>query len=71
MNTDTEKSPVEIVTTYSTQVDELSEAWTFVMDHLDKLGDDPSIHITPVFSYCEDHGDERYFEVTVMGRVFE
>ena len=32
---------------YAAAVDSLSDAWSFVMAHLDELGDEPTIEIKP------------------------
>lgn len=65
--------PIEITTKYVTSVDDLPAAWTFVMEHLDKVGPKPSIHITPKSIYAwSDMGNEsarpiELFEVVVSG----
>lgn len=69
--------PIEVTTRYATSVDDLPAAWAFVMDHVDKVGPDPSIHIKPlwVVSVHDMDRDEpeggwpRRFEVVVEGMV--
>lgn len=33
---------------------DLTDAWAFVMEHIDKVGGDPTIEITPVWSQSFD-----------------
>lgn len=67
--------PVEVTTQYATTVDELHDAWAFVMAHVDKVGPNPSIKISPIWSYGVidmDHDESdapRRFEVAVSGMV--
>lgn len=53
----------------STSVDTVHEAFLFVMESLDQLGDDPQIGISPIWSY--NQGDDaqavRRFEVWCAG----
>lgn len=58
-----EISPVEMTTKFATLSDSLTDAWAFVMEHVDSVGPDPTISISPVF------GEERLFEVMVRGMV--
>lgn len=73
----TDNIPVEITTKYVTTVDELPEAWAFVMERLESVGPDPHIVIKPVRIYgWNDIGDDNYvaprqFEVVVSGMVNE
>jgi hypothetical protein len=68
-------APIEVTTRYATTVDDLSSAWAFVMDHLDSLGDDPSIEISPLWLYSVQDMDreverpQRQFSVVVSGMV--
>lgn len=69
-------APVEMTTKYVTTVDDLPAAWAFVMDHLDRLGPDPEVHIKPIWimsvSEAMDdpmNGPQRQFEVVVSGMV--
>jgi hypothetical protein len=70
-------APVEVTTRYATTVDELSEAWAFVMHRLDEVGPDPSVHITPVWTFSVHDMDSdaqeppRQFSVVVEGMVPE
>lgn len=48
------KSKTEKTVQYATTVDTLQEGWLFIMDHLDEVGDSPSIHITPFWIYSDD-----------------
>ena len=68
-------SPTEYTATYAKKVASIQDAFVFVMSHLDKLGDDPQVIITPVW-VCEavdamtgDHETVRQFEVSVTGMV--
>ncbi len=72
-------APVEVTTRYVTTVDDLASAWAFVMDHLDhldRLGPDPEVHIKPIWIMnvheVLDGSEERparQFEVVVSGMV--
>lgn len=70
-------TPVEVTTRYATTVDELADAWAFVMDRLDNVGPNPRITISPIWSYSpseitdEDHEVPRRFEICVEGMVHE
>lgn len=68
-------APIEVTTRYATTVDDLPSAWAFVMDHVDRVGADPSITISPFWSYSvHDMGDDdaptppRQFSVVADGR---
>lgn len=71
--------PIEVTTRYATSVNDLADAWAFVMDRLDAVGPDPSVHITPIWTIsvrdmdADDEGQEwhRRFEVVVEGMVKE
>lgn len=68
---------VEVTTEYRTVVDELTQAFAFVMEHLDQLGDEPSIEIEPCSTWIMDEEDSESvfrpsthtFEVIVSGTV--
>jgi hypothetical protein len=68
-------SDVEFTARYATAVEDLASAWAFVMEHVDKVGPDPSIHITPYWGVganeellaVEDF--QRRFQVVVDGLV--
>lgn len=67
-----EIAPVEVTTRYVTTVDELGDAWAFVMAHLDCLGPDPRIVVKPVWISSPLDMDldiqvPRRFEVLVEG----
>lgn len=58
---------------FTDSVESVDKAFGFVMDHLEQVGDDPSVKIRPVwFSDLFDSSNEmvREFEVTVSG-VFD
>lgn len=58
---------VEVTVRYRTTVDTLSEAWAFVMGHLDGLGPQPYIEIQPVAVVDDIHEEPTdRFEVTVQ-----
>jgi hypothetical protein len=67
--------PTEVTIRYATTVDTLTDAWAFVMAHLEHVGPDPSIQITPAWIVSVDAtlGDEtrppRHFEVVISGMV--
>ena len=72
--------PVEVTTKYVTTVDTLPEAWSFVMDHLDRVGPDPHVDIRPIriisVGQMQDGLDgldvsepTREFEVVIEGMV--
>lgn len=63
-----QRAPLEMTTRYATSVDSLSDAWEFVMDHLEKVGDAPSVAISPEWS-SEDDFRTCYFTVVVSGTV--
>jgi hypothetical protein len=68
-------SPTEYTATYAKKVASIQDAFVFVMSHLDKLGNDPQVVITPVWvcdDICDmtgDHETVRQFEVAVTGMV--
>lgn len=72
---ESETRPVEVTTRYVTSVPTLAEAWTFVMDRIDRVGPDPTIEIKPVWIYSmpssTDDESERHFEVVVSGMIEE
>jgi len=51
----------------ATCVDSVHEAFLFVMESLDQLGDDPQVGISPIWSYSEDGPPTRKFEVWCAG----
>lgn len=66
-----QRTPTERTVQYATTVDNLIDAWAFVMDHVDEVGTDPRITISPITTMSWDGvGDEpptRGFEVAVSG----
>lgn len=70
-------NPIEVTTRYATSVNELADAWAFVMARLDAVGPDPRISISPIWSYSpseigdEDYHAPRRFEICVEGMVHE
>jgi hypothetical protein len=71
--------PIERTTRYATSVDELGDAWAFVMDHLEKVGPDPEVSIKPFWrmkihdmdrpDYDDEAKPPRRFGVVVSGMV--
>ncbi len=69
------KWSVEYTAKYATVVDEINEAFVFIMAHLDKVGAEPSIWITPMWLVdhaLNDDGEQVHvsvckFEVVVSG----
>lgn len=67
-------SPVEFTACYATTVEALPDAWAFVMEHLEKVGPDPRIEISPVWVVDTMRPTEdvaRHFSVVVNGMVEE
>lgn len=70
---------VEITTRYATSVRTLPEAWTFVMERIDSVGENPKIEIAPVYQFSPEDEDsdeddfdlERWFSVVVSGAEME
>jgi len=64
----TTRSPIETTTRIATTVDELTDAWAVVMAHVESVGPDPVISITPAWV---DEGEtrRRIFDVVVSGMV--
>lgn len=67
-------SAVEEVRQYSTQVDCLADAWTFLFEYIDRCGPDPSVEISPFWTAdVDDEGEVtrtgRKFTVTISGTV--
>jgi hypothetical protein len=66
-------APVERTTRYATSVDDLGEAWAFVMSRIDSVGPDPTVTIKPYWRIAvglpgdETPPSERRFEVLVEG----
>jgi len=68
---------VEVSIQYETVVDDLAEAWAFIMSRIEKVGPDPSVHIHPakegpppmlqMFFNGQVEEAERKFHVVVEG----
>jgi hypothetical protein len=72
--TDQETAPIEVTTRYATTVASLADAFAFVMDRIDHVGDSPQVDISPVWTISYDSPDEpsaRRFSVVVSGMVEE
>lgn len=68
------RTAIEVTTRLATTVNELADAWAFVMEHIDSVGPDPSVKIDPVWSRGFDQVDDndpwpRHFSVVVSGMV--
>lgn len=61
--------PVEFTAKYATSVLTLAEAWGFVMDHIEKVGPEPRIEISPYTLFEDDEKYSTVFEVCVSGMV--
>jgi hypothetical protein len=65
--------PIERTITFTTTVDELTDAWSFIMANLPEVGPDPEVSIKPL--WAADHDSpladadywSRKFEVSVSG----
>ncbi len=42
-----EQPHVEVSIRYETVVDDITDAWAFIMAHIEKVGPDPSVNIRP------------------------
>ena len=62
---------------YAATVNNLSDAWSFVMEKVEQVGPNPEIHIKPIWSanadspLSDDDSWTRHFEVAVSGMVKE
>lgn len=65
-----QRAATEVTTRYATHVDTITEAFAFVMEHLEKVGPAPEVNIGPCWS-SEDDFDSVYFGVVVSGMVEE
>ena len=63
-------TPVERTLRYATSVVDLTAAWAFVMEYVDKVGDAPTIEINPFWSSSDDF-EGRKFIVVVSGMEHE
>lgn len=69
-------APIERTLTLATSVDELAEAWAFVMGSLERVGPDPNITIRSIWTFRASDLDAeqnppRRFEVSVSGMVHD
>ena len=71
------RDPIETTTRKVTTVDDITEAWAFVMEHIDAAGGRPHVEIRPITIFSieevanqEGSGRQR-FEVVVEGREQE
>jgi len=61
-------APIERHVRYATNVTDLPAAWAFVMEYMDKVGDSPSIEISPMWVWTNvDDPAERQYQVAVSG----
>lgn len=65
------KHPIEVSVSYGTFVETIAEAWAFVMEHVDHVGDEPTVEIHPQWLFPEDDQDSPIdgFSVAVSGSV--
>lgn len=63
-------SETTVHTRYSTTVDTLEQAWSFVMTHVDKWPE-PRIEIAPMWEFESGEDERQVFEVSVSGDVIE
>ena len=59
---------IEVTTKYATTVSDLTQAWSFIMEHIDKVGTHPSVNIHPIWVF-EDKEEHRALEVSVEGMI--
>jgi hypothetical protein len=65
-------STVERTIRLATIVSDLTDAWVFIMEHLDEVGPDPSIEISPMWVVTAESDDTpRKFEVCLSGMIPE
>jgi hypothetical protein len=62
----TAATPIERTVRYATTVQEITDAWAFVMAWMDQCGPDPQIEIKPYWLVTDDD-TERMFSVVVSG----
>ncbi|HEY9818203.1 MAG TPA: hypothetical protein V6D20_20720 [Candidatus Obscuribacterales bacterium] len=68
------ETPTEYTARYAKVVGSVQEAFVFVMSHMDKVGNDPQVIISPLHIHEHDEmGDAveggRMFEMSVAGMV--
>lgn len=66
-----QRSTTERTTKFAATVDDIPDAWVFVMHHLHNVGPHPSVHISPVWTLGENDEHSHYFEVSVEGMIEE
>lgn len=82
MQEQTAEKYVEVTIQYETVVDDLTEAWAFIMSRIEKVGPDPSVHIHPakqgpppmlqmIMQGSVDEDMPRKFHVVVEGQQRE
>lgn len=68
-------TPAEVTVRYACCADDLTSAWAFVMEHLDKVGPSPSIEIKPIWTFSAlpgtDDESKQSFDVGVSGTITE
>lgn len=77
MSADIDPQPTVHFERYSTRRQTLPEAWVFVMEHVDKCGDAPSIEIHATFGWfgqepppsSEPMEAPLWFDVSVYGEI--
>lgn len=67
-------SPTEYTAKYTKVVSSVQDAFAFVMEHLDRVGPEPSVWIDPAFEHEIDHVTDELvsrsvFVVAVSGSV--
>ena len=63
------RTPIEIVSKYLTTVETMSDAWEFVMEYIDELGDEPTVEIHPCWGVDDDDSETCHFHVMVEGCI--
>lgn len=61
------KTPIEVLTRFGTTVETLTDAFEFVMEHLELTGEAPSIEISPFWTYSAEESGTLGFSVVVSG----
>lgn len=61
-----QRSATEHTEKFATTVDEMTDAFVFIMEHLDRVGNSPSVQINPSWS-SEDDFQKCYYEVSISG----
>lgn len=67
-------SPTEYTARYAKVVESIQDAFVFVMAHMEKVGPDVQVVISPVWSHEHDEAGDvidarRVFEVSVSGMI--